>query len=66
MKHLSDLPNSPGFKFIGVDHDYQEELTVVRLDSVGCCSTYRVSDGAPNFMNLLGWIEVAQEEDNCK
>jgi len=55
MKHLKDLPNNPGFTFIGVDKDGERHLCIVKIDSIGCCGVYRVEDNEPFFFQLSGW-----------
>lgn len=54
LLHLSDLPNEPGFKFLGVDEDGDETACVVVLDAVGFCTVHD-DKGNPCFMKLRYW-----------
>lgn len=54
MKNLADLPNTPGFTFIGIDLDGKEIDCVVRRDRIGCCGAYTL-DGELCYLRLVGW-----------
>lgn len=58
MNKLQDLPNKEGFKFTGVDRLREEFECVVKKDPVGCHSVYRVDNGEPCFMQLVGWYRI--------
>ena len=55
---LCDLPNQEGFKFIGVDGDWNEHECIVYKDAIGCHSIKRIDTGEPFFMRLLGWRKL--------
>lgn len=59
MKHLADLPNQEGFKFIGVDKENMRHECEVKKNAIGCHSVYRTQDGEPFFMRLAGWENIA-------
>lgn len=55
MKALRDLPNLPGYRFIGIDLDGQEHPCIVVKDAIGCCTVRRIADMEPFFFRLHGW-----------
>ncbi len=55
MRPLADLPNAPGYTFIGVDRTGLEFPCVVRLDPSGMAGAY-THDGTPCFFKLAGWL----------
>ena len=55
---LCDLPNQEGFKFIGVDGDWNAHECIVYKDAVGCHSVKRIDTGEPFFFKLLGWRKL--------
>lgn len=55
IRVLRDIPNRPGFRFIGVDLNGAHINCTVKLDPTGCCSVY-TDDGDPCFFRLVGWL----------
>lgn len=55
MKHLQELPNDEGSRFIGIDDDNRHIKCIVQTDKNGFCSVYD-EDGEPNFFQLVGWL----------
>jgi hypothetical protein len=62
LNELSDLPNQEGFKFIGIDDDYNEHLCIVVKDSIGCHTVNRISDNEPFFTKLMSWKSLTKKE----
>jgi len=60
VKLPADLPNTPGFEFIGIFRDESkkfrmiERLCIVQLNALGCRSAYDL-DGVPIYQQLIGW-----------
>lgn len=52
--NLADLPNTPGFQFVGIFRDGTARPCEVKLDPVGCCGAYD-QNGDPIFFDLVGW-----------
>lgn len=59
-RQLSDLPNTPGFRFRGIDEDGNTSECVVVLDAVGCCTVHD-DKGDPCFMQLRTWLPLEGE-----
>jgi hypothetical protein len=59
VRHLADLPNTEGFKFIGIDHNGNLMECVVVKDRMGLHSVEN-EYGDPCFMNLHGWVNIGE------
>lgn len=55
VRVLRDLPNQPGYKFVGIDLDGKEWECRVIKDAVGCHTVERCCDYEPFFFKLYGW-----------
>lgn len=58
MRPLSDLPEVPGYTFIGVDREGLKFPCIVKLDPEGLCRAY-TPNGTPCFHKLAGWMPSA-------
>lgn len=61
MKHLSDLPNTAGFEFIGVKKSGERIDCIVALNPVGCHGVYDLQ-GSPVWFQLTGWLSKMKTE----
>lgn len=55
MRPLADLPDVPGYTFIGLDREGLKFPCVVRLDPAGLCEAYTLN-GTPCSAKLVGWV----------
>jgi hypothetical protein len=55
MRHLSDLPNFEGYRFVGIGHDGKEHACIVTKDKIGCHTIKRIADLEPYYFKLTGW-----------
>jgi len=51
----ADIPNTDGYRLIGIDDDFNEFFCVVRKNPVGCFSLYKEENSAPCFMQIKYW-----------
>lgn len=58
MRPLADLPNTEGYRFIGVRWDLSHVPCVVRRREDGMHVVH-----GEDFEALLGWMEYATEDD---
>lgn len=57
MRPMSDLPDVPGFVFMGIDREGMKFPCVVRMDPEGdgVCEVY-TPNGTPCSAKLAGWV----------
>lgn len=58
MRSLADLPDVPGYTFIGVDRTGLKFPCVVRLSPDGTAGAY-TANGTPCFFKLSGWMPTS-------
>ena len=54
IRLLEDIPNTEGYKFIGIGDEGREYDCMVVKDAIGCHSVIN-EYGEPCFTNLIGW-----------
>ena len=62
MYDKANLPNTPGFEFIGIMNDGTEALCIVLLNPVGCCGVYHKYTNDPCWFKLKTWRHKAEVE----
>jgi hypothetical protein len=60
MRHLKDLPNTEGFKFIGITDD-GEVMDCVVVHNNKFCASVENAYGEPCFFKLAGWEDKATQ-----
>lgn len=58
-RDLALLPNASEFEFTGCFKDGSESLCIVKKDSIGMHSVFRISDNEPCWFQLSGWKRKA-------
>lgn len=64
MRPLADLPDVPGYTFIGIDREGLKFPCVIRLDpEEGACGAYTLN-GTPCLSKLSGWMPASGTSSN--
>ena len=58
MKHLQDLPNIEGFRFVGITHDNERKECFVAKDLMGC----HTIKGEATWFDLDGWEDAPPKQ----
>jgi len=58
MKHLQDLPNIEGFRFVGITHDNERKECFVAKDLMGC----HIIKGEATWFDLDGWEDAPPKQ----
>jgi len=58
MKHLQDLPNIEGFRFVGITHDNERKECFVAKDLMGC----HTIKGEAMWFDLDGWEDAPPKQ----
>jgi hypothetical protein len=58
MKHLQDLPNIEGFRFVGITHDNERRECFVAKDLMGC----HTIKGEATWFDLDGWEDASPKQ----